>query len=63
MIHENSYSDIPRGVFIVRGENVVLLGEIVRSQFAVSVPFLDSDPNPSRRVLDFILDNNGDSPP
>lgn len=23
------YGDIPRGVFIVRGENVVLLGEIV----------------------------------
>lgn len=25
----NEYGDIPRGVFIVRGENVVLLGEIV----------------------------------
>lgn len=25
------YGDIPRGVFIVRGENVALLGEIVRS--------------------------------
>ncbi|CAG9835730.1 unnamed protein product [Diabrotica balteata] len=24
----NEYGDIPRGVFIVRGENVVLLGEI-----------------------------------
>lgn len=24
------FGDIPRGVFIVRGENVVLLGEIVR---------------------------------
>ena len=24
------YGDIPRGVFIIRGENVVLLGEIVR---------------------------------
>lgn len=24
------YGDIPRGIFIVRGENVVLLGEIVR---------------------------------
>lgn len=23
------YGDIPRGVFLVRGENVVLLGEIV----------------------------------
>lgn len=27
------YGDIPRGVFIVRGENVVLLGEIVSKQF------------------------------
>lgn len=26
------YGDIPRGVFIVRGENVVLLGEIVSSE-------------------------------
>ena len=24
------YADIPRGIFIVRGENVLLLGEIVR---------------------------------
>lgn len=29
-IHVNEkYGDIPRGVFIIRGENVVLLGEIV----------------------------------
>jgi len=26
--HENAYSDIGRGVFLIRGENVVLLGEI-----------------------------------
>lgn len=25
-----NYGDIPRGIFIIRGENVVLLGEIVR---------------------------------
>ncbi|VDP41227.1 unnamed protein product [Soboliphyme baturini] len=25
------YGDIPRGVFVIRGENVVLLGEIVRA--------------------------------
>jgi len=25
------YADIPRGIFLVRGENVLLLGEIVRS--------------------------------
>lgn len=31
-IHVGSdYGDIPRGVFIIRGENVVLLGEIVLS--------------------------------
>ena len=24
----DAYGDIPRGVFVVRGENVVLLGEI-----------------------------------
>lgn len=27
------FGDIPRGVFLVRGENVVLLGEIVRLIF------------------------------
>lgn len=26
-----NYGDIPRGIFIIRGENVVLLGEIVRT--------------------------------
>ena len=32
------YGDIPRGVFIVRGENVVLLGEIVsQTLFFVNV--------------------------
>lgn len=25
----NCYGDIPRGIFLIRGENVVLLGEIV----------------------------------
>lgn len=32
------YGDIPRGVFIVRGENVVLLGEIVNKQLNISRP-------------------------
>jgi U6 snRNA-associated Sm-like protein LSm1 len=27
---QNLFADIPRGVFLVRGENVLLLGEIVR---------------------------------
>jgi len=26
---EDRYGDIPRGIYIVRGENVVLLGEVV----------------------------------
>lgn len=26
------YGDIPRGIFVVRGENVVLLGEIVSNK-------------------------------
>lgn len=26
----NLYADMPRGVYLVRGENVLLLGEIVR---------------------------------
>lgn len=29
----NLYADIPRGVFLVRGENVLLLGEIVRLSY------------------------------
>ena len=28
---EKKYGDIPRGIFLVRGENVSLLGEIVRA--------------------------------
>lgn len=24
------YGDIPRGIFVIRGENVILLGEVVR---------------------------------
>ena len=28
---QNKYADIQRGVFLVRGENVLMLGEIVRS--------------------------------
>ena len=27
------YADIQRGIYIVRGENVLLLGEIVRAHF------------------------------
>ncbi|KAL8883974.1 MAG: hypothetical protein Q9215_007880 [Flavoplaca cf. flavocitrina] len=27
---EDIYVDVPRGIFLVRGENVLLLGEIVR---------------------------------
>lgn len=28
---KNEYGDMERGIFIIRGENVVLLGEIVRT--------------------------------
>lgn len=28
----NLYADIPRGIFLVRGENVLLLGEIVSTR-------------------------------
>ena len=42
------YADIPRGIYIVRGENVLLLGEIVR-------PLLleprDASPLESKRAL------------
>lgn len=33
----NLYADIPRGVFLVRGENVLLLGEIVRLSFRFAI--------------------------
>lgn len=32
LYHADSFGDIPRGVFLIRGENVVLLGEIVSSR-------------------------------
>lgn len=28
----NEYGDIPRGIFVIRGENVILLGEFVSDQ-------------------------------
>ncbi|THV94815.1 Sm-like ribonucleo protein [Aureobasidium pullulans] len=31
---QNLYADVDRGLFLVRGENVLLLGEIVRSAFS-----------------------------
>ena len=31
------YGDIPRGIFLIRGENVVLLGEIVGIHIKISV--------------------------
>lgn len=34
------YGDIPRGIFIVRGENVVLLGEIVSIVLKCPIPFI-----------------------
>lgn len=31
------YATIPRGLYLVRGENVLLLGEIVRLRFKIEV--------------------------
>lgn len=36
----NEYGDIPRGIFIIRGENVVLLGEIVSIFFSLFIQAL-----------------------
>ena len=35
----NEYGDIPRGIFIIRGENVVLLGEIVKFMLNIKILF------------------------
>jgi len=32
------YADKPVGVMVIRGENVVLMGEIVRSSFQSTIP-------------------------
>lgn len=39
---DNCYADIPKGVYLIRGENVVLMGEIV------SAVILKFSPDPSR---------------
>ncbi|CAD0026626.1 unnamed protein product, partial [Aureobasidium pullulans] len=57
---QNLYADVDRGLFLVRGENVLLLGEIVRSAFSyhdstatnVALQDLDRDdyvPQPSNK--------------
>lgn len=35
---QNLYADIDRGLFLVRGENVLLLGEIVCAQHCLNAP-------------------------
>ncbi|XP_005398493.1 PREDICTED: U6 snRNA-associated Sm-like protein LSm1 isoform X3 [Chinchilla lanigera] len=37
------YGDIPRGIFVVRGENVVLLGEILQQCFRYRAPCVAQD--------------------
>lgn len=32
IVVDNNYADIPRGIFVVRGENVMLLGELDMSR-------------------------------
>jgi hypothetical protein len=48
------YFDVPRGLYLVRGENVVLLGEIVSlllgSNLAKSNPEVSSSPHPVIRI-------------
>lgn len=39
---QNLYADINRGIFLVRGENVLLLGEIVRVPYLRHLPTLVS---------------------
>jgi U6 snRNA-associated Sm-like protein LSm1 len=44
----NCYGDIPRGIFLIRGENVVLLGEIVSVLLFVTIHTL-------QRLKTFVL--------
>ena len=38
IIHEKRYADVPLGLYVIRGENVVLLGSIVRAPRAAEPP-------------------------
>src|ERR1700744_3887254 len=43
MFVQDLYADVKHGVYIVRGENVLLLGEIVRSSIMLSAACLPLD--------------------
>lgn len=36
----NSFTDIPMGIYLIRGENVVMLGEVVSHTLTPSIPLL-----------------------
>ncbi|KAL8805349.1 MAG: hypothetical protein Q9182_002023 [Xanthomendoza sp. 2 TL-2023] len=50
---EDVYADVPRGIFLVRGENVLLLGEIKQLLKYYNIKDLDKDdyiPEPFRKA-------------
>ena len=47
------YADISRGIFIVRGENVLLLGEIVLAPILIRVSMVIIQVRLTMRVLGF----------
>lgn len=49
-VHE-VYADVVRGIFLVRGENVLLLGEIVRLLLRLSLIHTHSLISPQSRIL------------
>ncbi|KAK9256292.1 hypothetical protein V1507DRAFT_382981 [Lipomyces tetrasporus] len=57
IIVESMYSDIQRGVYIVRGENVVLVGEIVsHSLLFLTEPFKEPEKEDSIPLKEVSLD-------
>ena len=38
VVHSGRYADVPLGLYVIRGENIVLLGEIVRASPLSAVP-------------------------
>ncbi|KAL8848048.1 MAG: hypothetical protein Q9221_006908 [Calogaya cf. arnoldii] len=49
---EDVYADVPRGIFLVRGENVLLLGEIVRSLHLLVTTSKRAHQDPREQDLD-----------
>lgn len=51
----NDYGDIPRGIFIIRGENVVLLGEIVCIHYHIALAMVLDHQYFMRNVFSFLF--------